>query len=150
MRSLVLVAALLASPAMAQDVQVLELETMSMDYGKIANHRDIYLPYEDAGRDRYETDETWRYRVGVNFDLNLLRFSDTYRFHWKNRVEGNSTYDQFREVAWNFRWGLQLGEVVELYYDHSSRHVLDQAPDAPRSYPLTNVYGAEVTFYRHR
>jgi hypothetical protein len=139
----------LATPAVAGEWRLLELDYMSMDYGKIINHRDVYLPYEDIGRDRYaETDETWRGRIGVNFDLNLIRWDEFYRFHWENRVEGSSTYQQFREVAWAFRWGLQLGEHLELFYDHVSRHVLDAAPERERTYPLTNVYGGQITFYR--
>ena len=149
MKALIAALALTATPAVAGEWRLLELDYMSMDYAKIANHRDIYFPYEDAGRDKYEeTDETWRGRIGVNFDLNLIRWDEFYRFHWQNRVEGNTTYQQFREVAWAFRWGLQLGSRVEVFYDHVSRHVLDAEPARERTYPLTNVYGAEITFYR--
>jgi len=146
---LAMILTLLATTASGGEWRVLELDTMSMDYGRIANHRDIYLPYEDPGRDKYpDTAETWRGQLGVSFDLNLIRWDEFYRFHWQNRVFGSTTYSQFREAGWNFRWGLQLGERLELFFDHESRHILDAAPASKRTYPLTNVYGAELTFYR--
>ncbi len=148
MKHLLLAMVVLAAPmAPAQEVQVLELERLDMDYAKVVNNRDVYLPYEDVGRDRYETDETWRYGLGINFDLNLLRYKD-YRFRWRNRIDGQATDTQFRAVAWDFRWGLKFQERFEIFYDHRSGHVMDAAPDQRRTYPLKNHYGLEITFYK--
>jgi hypothetical protein len=147
MNYLVLVlSAVLAGSAAAQEVGVLELERLSMDYAKIANNRDSYLPYEDPGRDRYDTNETWYYSTGVNFDLNLLRYKD-YRFHWDQRVHGEATEAQFRAVAWEFRWGVKYKDRFEVFYDHRSSHIMDAAPESPRTFDLMNHYGLEITFY---
>lgn len=148
MKSFLLCLVCLFSPAaLGGDLRLLEADSLSMSYAKIANNRDMYWPYEDPGRDRYDTEETWEYSVGVNFDLNLASWRD-YRLHWQNGIDGQQTTVQFRTVTWDFRWGLQLGKKLELFYDHVSSHVLDAAPDEERTYKLKNMYGLEITFYR--
>lgn len=144
---LVLLAVICVPQARASDIHVLELNKMSMFYERLPNNRDTYLPYEDWGRDRYDTDETWDFALGVKYDWDIIRFADDYRLHWDNKVHGASTTSQFREIAWQFRIGLQLGKVVELYYDHLSDHVLDHAPPEPRTYKLRNSFGAEITLF---
>ena len=137
---------ILATSAEADDFHLLELNTFSMDYAKIASNRDGYYPYDDPGTEYYDT-ETWDYAVAVNFDLEMAAYRGV-RLHWQNRVEGASTDTQFRMVTWDFRWGLQLGDRVEAFFDHTSSHILDEVPEEPRSYGLKNVYGVEITFYR--
>lgn len=150
MKTLLITLALLLAPtALAEPVGVLELERLDMTYSKLVNNRDIYLPYEDTGRDRYETDETWKYSTGVKFDLNLLRYQD-YRLRWDNYVHGEATNSQFRAVTWEFRYGLKIKERVEIFYDHRSSHILDEAPVSQRTYGLHNSYGVELTFYKRK
>jgi hypothetical protein len=144
--ALLMLLALAAPSASAQQLYTLSLREFSMEYFKIANNRNSYVPYDDEVDDT--GNESWDYGAAAKFDLDLIRYGD-YAFHWSNRVHGESTNSQFRSMGWQFRWGLQLGRKVELFYDHHSQHALEQAPPpGSRSYPLENRYGAEVTFYR--
>jgi len=144
MKKLLLLAALVAAPAQADEVRFGELRELSMEYFRIANHRDSYFSYADQGDDLPR--EHWYYGTAVKFDLDLVRFRDV-AVHWRNRVEGLSTNTQFRSVAWEFRWGVNLGDRVELFYDHLSQHCLECEPE-DRSYGLKNFYGVEITFLK--
>ncbi len=137
----------LSSPALGGELRLLDLNYLTMDFAKVVNNRDMYWPYDDLGRDKYPGEETWKYGVGVNFDVDLAAYQ-SYRLHWRNRIDGQQTTVQFRTVAWDFRWGLQLGRKLEVFYDHLSAHVLDAEPESPRTYRLKNMYGLEITFYR--
>jgi hypothetical protein len=141
----VLLALFLASRARADELRLLELDEMSMSYGKLANNRDMYWPYDDPARSQEH--EYWLYSVATKFDLTLLGY-DQYRLRWKNEVRGDSTNVQFRRVMWDFRWGLELGEKLEAYYSHRSEHIMEAAPPEPRTYPLRNEIGLEITFYK--
>lgn len=150
MKFFILFVLLLVAPAaMAGELRLLELDAMSMEFGRIANNRDAYFPYEDPSYDRFDTAETWDSQVAAKFDLALLAFRN-YRMHWDNKITGAQTSVQFRQVTWDFRWGLELGNRLELYYDHTSSHLLDQSPEGPRRYTLKNVYGAAINFYRRK
>jgi hypothetical protein len=136
---------LLAGTATAQEWHVMELREFAMEGYDIANNRDAYFPYADRGDD--VPSEYWDYGLAAKFDLDLLKRGD-YGFRWRNAVRGESTNVQFRSIEWDFRWGLQLGDRLEVFYDHTSRHILDEAPVAERSYRLKNFIGAEYVWYR--
>lgn len=129
----------------SSQIKFCELKEMSMEQYKIANNRDSYYPYDDPVRSK--EDEYWLYGAAVKFDVDLVKYGP-YAFHWKNNVNGQSTNVQFRAVSWDFRWGLQLGDKVELFYDHVSSHIMEATPENPRTYGLKNTYGVELTFYR--
>lgn len=135
---------LVSTPAAAQEWRVGELHDMSMEFYRLANNRDAYYPYLDMVDD--EPGEYWDYGTAVKFDTDLLKYGH-YGFHWRNTVRGQSTDVQFRSVEWDFRWGLELGEKVEIFYDHTSAHCLECAPER-REYKLHNGYGVEVHFYK--
>jgi hypothetical protein len=139
---------LAAGSALAQESQwhLWELREFGMEGYHIANNRDAYYPYADRGDS--EPSEYWDYGIAAKWDLDLMKRGD-YGFRWRNALRGESTNVQFRSVEWDFRWGLQLGTKLELFYDHTSRHLLDAAPiDGSRSYRLKNFIGAEYVWYR--
>ncbi len=134
-----------AAPAAAQEWHLWETREFAMETYHIANNRDAYFPYADRGDDT--PSEYWDYGIAAKWDLDLIKRGN-YGFRWRNAVRGDSTNVQFRSVEWDFRWGLQLGQRLELFYDHTSRHILDEAPVEPRSYRLKNFIGAEYVWYR--
>ncbi len=135
---------LLAGNAVAQDLQLLSLREFSFDSYRLGNRRDSYLGYADPNDATDET-ERWLGGFATNFDIDLIKYGDWGLYH-NNRVFGNGTTAQFREVAWQYEIGAQLGWQLQVYWNHESRHVLDSARDD--NFPLTNMYGARYTFYR--
>lgn len=133
------------STAFAHEWRLLELDQMSMEYSEIFNNRDPYFTYQD--RIHGGEGEFWLYRVAVNFDLALIKFGP-YGLRWRNAVIGDSTNAQFRQVQWQFRWGIQVSPNVEVFYDHRSRHGMELVSDT--KYPLENRVGVEVTFYQRK
>lgn len=135
-------AALAAPNASADELRLLEADSLSMDYAKIANNREGYYLYDDRGN---VSGEYWDYSVSTDFSLMLLGYG-TYGFRWQNRILGEATNVQFRSVSWEFKWILDLGKKASLFYAHESRHVLDVSRD--ERYPLYNTYGVTINFYK--
>ncbi len=128
--------------ARGADVHAFSLKKFSLDIGKIADNTDSYFPYADPDDDT--TAEKWYGTVATKFDIDLLKVGDWGLF-WNNRVFGDGTRKQFRQVGWEFRAGIQLGRKLTLYFDHTSRHILEAT--SPYPYPQRNVYGGEITLY---
>jgi hypothetical protein len=129
--------------AAGNELHLVSLREFSMEYYSVANHRDTYMQYADPADEGSE--EAWIGGTAVSFNLDLLKRGD-WGLYWNNRVHGEGTDAQFREVGWQFETGLQLGADLQLYMHHHSRHVLDAERD--ERFPLDNFYGARVTFYR--
>lgn len=142
--ALVLTALLLCGSAQAQELHLLSLEEFSMEFYRLGNNRDSYLDYRDP-QDNSEERERWFGGASANFNLDLVKFGNWGIYH-HNRVYGNATNAQFREVAWDFELGAQLGSRLQVYHHHLSRHVLDA--DRDDRFPLTNRYGARFIFYK--
>jgi hypothetical protein len=143
----VLLVLLWTGSARAADAAGPGLRDFSMEYYRIANHRDAYWPYPDATKAE-SGEEHWAYGFATQFNLRLLSVGPG-TVYWDNRVHGEATNAQVREVGWQYEAGLDVARRVQLYYGHHSRHILDTAgaTDSIR-FPLDNVYGARVVFYR--
>jgi hypothetical protein len=126
----------------ADDLHILSLDEFTFDTYRIINHRDPYYPYGDMGSDG----EHWDKGVAADFNIDLLKYQD-FDFYWRNRVHGESTDQQFREVGWQFETGLELRNYVQLYYQHHSQHILD-AEGQYGKYPLENYVGVRMTLYK--
>jgi hypothetical protein len=135
---------LFAAPAYAGDWRLLDLREFGMEYYSIADHRDSYMGYADPD-DNPSGDEAWVGGVAANYTLDLVMRRNI-GLYWDNSIHGEGTNSQFREVGWRYELGAQLGDSVQLFWKHHSRHVLD----AQRSerFPLDNFYGLRVVFYR--
>lgn len=143
---IVLVVTLFGTTAKAAELHLLSLEEMSFEIYDIADHQDSYMGYQDP--DHAEAgEEAWLGGFAANFDVDLLKYSD-WGLYWLNRVHGEGTNAQVRQVGWEYELGLQLGPKLELYWLHHSQHVLDAERDD--HYPLDNFYGARLTFYRRK
>jgi len=124
--------------ALSAELRLLDLREFSFEGYELADRRDSYFGYED---------DTWRGGTAVNFDLDLARSGD-WGLAWDNRVFGNGTTAQYREVGWQYEVGLDLGPKMRVFWNHESRHILDdRRKDA---FPLTNMYGVRVTFFKSK
>lgn len=134
-----LIIALWSGMACATELHVLDVNSMSMEYWKIADYRDGYTNYGDRGGQQ----EHWVDGAALNFDLTAIRYQYVW-IYWKNRVHMDDTNDQVRHVGWEWEYGVDLAERVDLFWYHHSQHTLEAAP--PDHYPLVNNYGVRVYF----
>lgn len=97
----------------------------------------------------------YRARVATEFDLS---FFNDYLF-WRNEVHGEGTAAKFMTMGWRYELGLSLG-IVELYWDHHSRHTLDQEQPyywdpytgswGQIKYPVEDSYGIRINIYERK
>lgn len=118
----------------------LSLREFSFETYKLYDNRDGYYPYSN------DSNESWDKGTAVNFNLDLVRFSDNVALRWDNRVHGETTVDQYRAVGWQFQLAVDLGPKFTLFADHHSQHILDDHVD--ERFPLRNVVGGRVVFYK--
>jgi hypothetical protein len=93
----------------------------------------------------------WKGRVALNADFRMLGAG-----YWKNQVHGEGTDSAFKTMGWHFEVGINITSYLDLFYEHHSRHVLDQG-DAHHSshdgsttsskFPVEDSYGIRMIFY---
>lgn len=83
-------------------------------------------------------------RIDLHLNLELLNrtlFID-------NMVHSETDQYQYRLIGWNYRFGIHLGDYVDVYFEHFSQHLLDTT-----SLNGTNSYdavGARIYFYKRK
>lgn len=123
---------------------VLCIDKVDLRYQQFKDRRDPYTP---------DKDEQWGSRVGLDWDLQLLRYG-----FWRNDVHAEQLQDgRVKTVGWHWFLGLRLPPLrSEIFHEHHSQHVLDQAPlerdgdDLPqgfRKFPVEDSYGVRVHLY---
>lgn len=118
-----------------------DLSKFALEYWRIDNNRDGYLEIEDPGGD---AKEHWLYGSAATFDLDLVA-TENWGLYWDNYVHMDSTNKQVRHVGWEWEGGLRIGDTLEVFHYHHSRHILEA--ERPDRYPLVNRYGARWVFY---
>ena len=143
---------------------LLELEEASMEAKKVWFYYNPYIPeyttirYDGEKRDSEffsdgtQSFEHWLYGVGLNMDINLLRYKNN-AFFWRNNVYTYGTTVQVRHVGWEWDLGFDLWkDRLEIYYHHHSEHVMEQRksrPNAPHeNYPLLDELVLKMTFFK--
>jgi hypothetical protein len=142
MRYLLALIMFFSTAARADELHLLSLDQFDFDSYRVINHRDAYFPYKDMGSDG----EHWDKGCAVNFKIDMVKYGK-YSFYFDNRVHGEATNVQFRQVGWQFETGLKVDEYVALYYYHHSQHVLDDV-GAYGLYNLDNFVGLRLTLYK--
>ena len=125
-----------STAASAAELRLLDLREFSFDTYELADRRDSYFDYPD---------DTWRGGTAVNFNLDLVRRGD-WGLAWDNRVFGNGTTAQYREVGWQYQVAIDTGPKLRWFWEHESRHILDDR--RKDDFPLTNMYGLRINFYK--
>lgn len=122
--------------------RLMELESAELEGWKLGYLRDPYM-------EEYETksgDEEWKGGVGVKFDVTLVEWKPNWRLYWKNKVHTDGTQRQVRHVGWWWDAGMSVGEKVDLFYEHHSRHCMECNVDG--NFPLRDAYGVRFKLYR--
>lgn len=122
-----------ASATQLSDWKVLELREAYLEYGSYTWAIEPFLA------PTYRP--TQRFNVGLNIDLvNGIVFFD-------NVVHSETDQFQYRKVGWNYKFGVHLGDSVDVFFEHFSQHLLDVQPVMPQTYDMV---GVRVWLYRKK
>jgi hypothetical protein len=141
MKSIILLALLWAGTAQAGDYRLLDVDRLDLEYGKfVPTTRDPYVP-QYAGR--------WRDEIALQWDVTLLQWG-----YWRNHVHTETTdpSGSVTTVGWQFELGVHLGDRVDVYREHHSRHVMEAEPEhrfeaAHAQFPVEDLYGVRLHIY---
>lgn len=139
---LVLMSILFAQVALSEEWRLLDLERFAFEAYKIEDHRTADFVYADPQHSH--GNETWRGGSAVVFDLNLASFRDL-TLYLNNRVHGEGTTAQFRQIGWQYELGAHIGPKVDVFWFHHSQHLLDIKGE--QKFPLDNFFGFRVNFF---
>lgn len=137
---------LLSSQAQARSY--LNLDELSLKLTRFGCNRELQTPDIEC------TDYIGR--VGVQFDLSLI---DNWMY-WKNQVQSEGVSAKFMTVGWHWEFGFSLSPVIDVFWEHHSRHVMDRAQpyywdertESPQrvKYPVEDSYGIRIRFYERK
>jgi hypothetical protein len=92
----------------------------------------------------------------MQFDLSLI---DNWMY-WKNQVQSEGVSAKFMTVGWHWELGFSLSPVIDVFWEHHSRHVMDRAQPyywdertgSPQrvKYPVEDSYGIRIRFYERK
>ena len=125
------------SPAGGTDhrISYLRVDVLSLEAYRITHKRDPFFS------DR--THEDWLFGAALNWDLMLIRYR-TVGLYWENRLYLDVD-NQVRHVGWEWDLGIQLGRYFDLFYQHHSRHALDEQRNG---FPFENRFGVRLNLIR--
>jgi hypothetical protein len=118
-----------------------------------ANALDLeYLRLKAKNRDPYAPEYTgqWREQIGLRWDISLLKYG-----FWNNRVhtETINPGGTVKTVGWQWELGIRLGNQVDIYHYHHSRHIMDQQAvggdrfnDSYNQFPVEDALGIRFKF----
>jgi hypothetical protein len=105
-----------------------ELKELSVDYGRYLDGS--YSLFVAAPKER----------LNLNLDLGFLKYG-----YVKNVIHSMTDSGQFRLVGWQYQVGAHLGDHVDVYFEHFSRHLLDTQQ---LRFPQENLVGVKLHIYR--
>lgn len=120
-----------------QAAEYIKLKEFSLQTGRLDDNRDPYFKLVDH--------EQWKGFVANNFNLDLVR-ADGWSLYWHNQVHTEGTESQLRSVGWRWEAGVNLGDKLEIFHEHHSRHLMDVTGET--RFPLYNAYGIKIIMYR--
>lgn len=132
----------LASSSAHAEWHLIQLEELSFTGAKLgAASRDPIAPHY--------TDK-WEYRGNLNMRLNFLG-----PVYWDNRVHTETAQSGVRTVGWWWMVGLRLHPQLDVFWEHHSRHILDQPNPteysyenrSSRNFPVEDSYGVKLNIY---
>jgi hypothetical protein len=133
MRNLIVAIGVILAPtkAYAKEFRLLDVDRVSFEYTKIADHRDFFYT---------EDQQDLKYGMAFLIDLRLAKY-----LYWDNNVHMMGTEAQVRAVGWEFEQGIRPFKQLDIFYYHHSQHVLERERGT-RGYPLENRYGVRFNF----
>jgi hypothetical protein len=133
--------ALLLISSQVQAASFMKLNDFYLDVYKVADNQRVHqvelLPGED-----------WSQGTSANYSLDLIR-TEKYRMRWDNKVHGEATNKQFRQVGWQYDLSIGTGRI-DIFHSHHSQHLMDMdnggGQQGLMAFPLENRYGIRIHF----
>lgn len=114
---LIMISCAVTASAKTTEITKFELEATRMPF-----QRNYYFPDQNY----------WDYKVDLLWDVKVGRV------FWENDIEGQTFHDAFKQVAWTYKLGVNLGYGVSAVWEHRSEHKLEAYSPA---YPIRDSYG---------
>lgn len=130
----------LATPASAW--HLVELEELTFTGAKLGS------PSRDPMAPQY-TDK-WEYRGTLSWRFNILG-----PLYWDNKAHLETAVSSPRTVGWWWMAGLRITPQLDLFWEHHSRHILDQPNPSEyqyesrtsRNFPVEDSYGVALRIW---
>lgn len=74
-------------------------------------------------------------RLDINFNLDFLNRI----VYLNNMVHSETDQSQYRKIGWNYRFGIHIWDILDLYFEHFSQHLLDAVPVSRNTYDAVGV-----------
>jgi hypothetical protein len=126
----------------AYGADLMQLRKAAIEGGSYqgTSHDFLLLMDNDAERVQHTTN------MIMNVDLSCTQGNDVCLF-WDNTIASKATTSQYRSVMWNFRTGFALGNMLDIGWEHRSRHMLDGKGNDFARFELENVIFLQLKFY---
>jgi hypothetical protein len=120
--------------------QALEVEAASIEGAFLQNYRYTAAPAYTVLGGASPAKEHWTHQIAINLDITLVQ-TPLYKVYWHNQVEGQATTKRFRRVHYDFEWGYQHQDYLQVFWAHRSEHLLDTFLG---EYPLKDAFGVRL------
>lgn len=104
-----------------------QVDQLSLGLARLPYMRDSFHPGH----------QYWQYNLDLEWNVS------SGRFFWRNNVVGKTREGQFRDVYWQYRYGFQLTNWLDLEAQHKSQHALDEYR---RDFDVMDTYGIRIHF----
>lgn len=125
-------ACLRATRALAE-VPVMHLRELALDYQN----------FIDEGRDLLLYPETHKESLAVDMKIDLLG-----PLYWNNLIAATTTDAQYRTVGLTSELGAHVFSRLDVFYRHTSIHLLDRAHSYLPKFPVYDAVGVRITLYK--
>lgn len=67
---------------------------------------------------------------------------------WRNKIISTTSPSQFESVAWNFDFGFKFTDYVEVFYSHTSTHLLDRKHSFMHRFPVEDSIALKIFIFK--
>ena len=140
-----LILGVLSWPLHATEWRLLEADYLYMEYRRHHNYVDSYMPqYDVVEGDCKRSTECFRIGASALFGLTVIQLPISIQntpvsIFWRNDVHTDGTSRQVRHVGWFWEAGFPIGDKIEIFQRHHSRHVMEEKIE-DRRFPLRDEY----------
>jgi hypothetical protein len=113
---------------------------------KLIELRESYINYKyfvHPGRDPLFTDLPHKEELNLHVNTDILRY-----MYWDNMVHSMTDASQYRVVGLNTKLGVRLSGILDVQFEHFSKHMLDTVHPWMRGFPVEDSVGINLYLYR--
>ncbi len=144
MKKITLAILLSASAAQAREINVLDLDSSSVEVSKFTCNREPMTPELEC--------KDYVGRAAFNLDFRILEFA-----YWNNHIHTESVESKVKTVGWKYELGIHIAPQFDVFFSHHSRHVMESEQYIYQDrndkelyrvrYPLEDAFGFRLKFF---